>query len=562
MRRADGTDAVKVIDFGIAKAVQGSRAGTATAMVTTEQGTLLGTIPYMAPEQLWRDPAAVDTRADVYALGAVLYEVLGGRAAYSLEGLGPAAAIETVTHTRPPRLGQVRRGLSGDLEVIVEKAMRAAPEERYDGVAGLRADLARFLARRPIAARSPSMLYTARKFAARHRVVVAAGAALVLIAGAAYVELVREERMRYREACDTAFAWLQETARMTRTIGQHGLRGPLLARLDRESIRFLEATPRNPAVVQLRAEVLDAVGDERLENGDLEGARSAFNEAVDLHSRLASESPHQSAALSRAIVRRGDAAKAAGEHDTMRVCYDQALAMDKRLAGARPDDPEALTNLIWSYDRVGVDLGLRGEAAKSLEHHQSQLRLAERLAGLVATADARRAVATAHAHLGSHAAGRGDVAGWREHAAASLRWALDAMATSPSDRLAIKEVLGARMNLSRAEEAVTGRPRGLTDAESVEREAAAARASDPGDGDLCFMHVLAMLNTAAVASAHGRDDLAELRLIMAEAESDNLLAGSPRDSSRRWLHSTAEQELDKTRERMSKALLEGSEPYP
>jgi len=168
----------KIIDFGIAKITDPELAHT---QQLTRTGDVIGTLSYLSPEQLASDPALVDARADVYALGVVLYELLAGRLPYGLEGLELLEVVRTIAERQPrfPAAG-------GDLDVILAKALAKDPAQRYESAAALKADLERFGRGEPIEARPPSMTYRLRLFAHRHRGAVAAGilAAAVLLAGA------------------------------------------------------------------------------------------------------------------------------------------------------------------------------------------------------------------------------------------------------------------------------------------------------------------------------------------------------------------------------------------
>lgn len=165
----DGTPVVKVIDFGIAKALEEEdRAGT----LVTREGQLLGTLEYMSPEQAQGTNAALDTRSDVYALGVVLYEMLAGKLPYDLGGLAAHEAARRVIEEPPAPLHGSRvstSGVSRDLQVIVGKALEKDPESRYATVAALAEDLELLLADQPIRARTPSTAYQVRKLIARHR---------------------------------------------------------------------------------------------------------------------------------------------------------------------------------------------------------------------------------------------------------------------------------------------------------------------------------------------------------------------------------------------------------
>jgi WD40 repeat protein len=171
----------KVLDFGVARA---TGADLLTGAGLTQTGQLLGTPNYMSPEQVTADPAAIDHRADVYALGVILFELLAHRLPYHLENRPLAEAARLILEQDPPRLGSIHPELRGDVETIVAKALEKDKARRYAAAADLAADLRRWLAHEPILARPPSALYHLRKFARRHKALVggmaATGAALVL----------------------------------------------------------------------------------------------------------------------------------------------------------------------------------------------------------------------------------------------------------------------------------------------------------------------------------------------------------------------------------------------
>jgi WD40 repeat protein/predicted Ser/Thr protein kinase len=171
----------KVLDFGVARATD---ADLLTGAGLTKTGQLLGTPNYMSPEQVTAAPAAIDHRADVYALGVILFELAAHRLPFQLENEPLAEAARLILEEDPPRLGSINPELRGDVETVVAKALAKDPARRYASAADLAADLRRWLAHEPIRARPPSALYYLRKFARRHKALVggvlATGAALVL----------------------------------------------------------------------------------------------------------------------------------------------------------------------------------------------------------------------------------------------------------------------------------------------------------------------------------------------------------------------------------------------
>jgi eukaryotic-like serine/threonine-protein kinase len=173
----------KVLDFGIARA---AHAGLMTT-VQTGAGEVLGTISYMSPEQVSGDLSALDTRSDVYALGVILYEVLAERPPYELDRKPFAEAARIIHEEEPTRLRTAAGAVPADVETIVIKALEKEKERRYNSAADLADDIRRFLRDEPIAARPPSAAYQVRKYARRHKAIVAGVIAclVVLAAGVA-----------------------------------------------------------------------------------------------------------------------------------------------------------------------------------------------------------------------------------------------------------------------------------------------------------------------------------------------------------------------------------------
>lgn len=194
---------VKLLDFGIATLLEpgtGVQAGTG---FTREIGAAL-TPEYAAPEQLLG--GTVTTATDVYALGRVLYVLLGGPQA-AMPRNRSAAEVMRDTLEREPRLlselaadTEAKRLLRGDLDNIVKKALKKEPRERYASVEAFADDLRRHLADKPVSARPDSFGYRAGKFLRRNRGSVLGGAvaalALVVTTGFALVQMLEAQRQR------------------------------------------------------------------------------------------------------------------------------------------------------------------------------------------------------------------------------------------------------------------------------------------------------------------------------------------------------------------------------
>lgn len=166
----------RILDFGLAKMLDEDGAG---APSLTGPDEAIGTIPYAAPEQILGGASLADTRADVYALGAVLYRMLTGRPPHSTDG--PLADVLRSLQHDPPRPSSIVPGIGRDLDAVVLRALRRQPAERYQSADALLADLRRYLAGEPVGARPPGPLEHLRGLIRRHRVASIAAAAVLAV---------------------------------------------------------------------------------------------------------------------------------------------------------------------------------------------------------------------------------------------------------------------------------------------------------------------------------------------------------------------------------------------
>lgn len=242
----------KVLDFGVARAIETDHAA---ATRQTEAGQLVGTLPYMSPEQVSGDLASIDTRSDVYALGVIGYQLLAGELPYRLSGASIIDSVRTITDGTPTPLSTHDASLRGDIATIIGKALEKDRSRRYQSAQEMADDIERYLRREPIMARPPSTVYTLTMFARRNRALVggAAMAVVLLIAGTAATTTQAIAATRAQKAADLDATIARET---------NALLDRILASADPAESRGAELTV---------AEVLDNA-DTLIETSDLPDA--------------------------------------------------------------------------------------------------------------------------------------------------------------------------------------------------------------------------------------------------------------------------------------------------
>ncbi len=314
----DGTP--KLLDFGIAKRLD---ADATRATLATQADQLLGTLPYMSPEQF---DGTADARCDVYALGVIAYEAIAGHTPKDFAGKTLEEAIALATTGDPPRLGAVCAAARGDVETIVMTALERDPERRYGSAGEFAADLRRTLRDEPITARPPSARYQLAKLARRHRALCTGlGIALAaIIAGGvtSFVLYLKKEEQRERAVLERQAA-------------------------DRERASAIAAL----AIAEARAETRDEVVAfltgmfDVVDPAQARGRTVTVKEVLDAAARtIAGRLDTQPEVRSRLMLHIGVIYHRLGLRDRARPLLAQALEIRTTLYG--PEDEEVATTLI------------------------------------------------------------------------------------------------------------------------------------------------------------------------------------------------------------------------
>ena len=296
----------RIVDFGVARLLERDP-------MTTRTGAPVGTITSMSPEQLEGRADDVDTRSDVFALGALAYHIIAGRPAHELRGVGLVEAARIVREQAPVRLREIDPSIDPDVDTIVRTAMAPDRDRRYASAAAMAADIRRCLEHRPIEARRPTLRYQAGRWARRQRALAAgAGVAIVAIVvatigtGMALVWAVQERREADARAADaeTALAFLQGmlTSAEPAALGRDARVIEVLATASATLDAGLEEQPLLEARLrQMVAETYQALGEHDIAESHLRRALFLREATLGAHDPDTLASGH---ALADSLVRR------------------------------------------------------------------------------------------------------------------------------------------------------------------------------------------------------------------------------------------------------------------
>jgi eukaryotic-like serine/threonine-protein kinase len=284
----DGVPVPKVIDFGIAKSMEGR---LSDLTVYTQLHQFIGTPAYISPEQAEMSGLDVDTRSDIYSLGVMLYELLTGRTPFDAQELADSGLDQmrrTLREQEPPRpstrlstmlaadlttVAKRHRAeapklihfIRGDLDWIVMKALEKDRTRRYETANALAVDVQRFLHNEPVEARPPSNLYRFQKLVRRHRTVFLAGGAVVLALALGLVVSVHLWLQAEKGwALEREMRQISQVANQLATAGYHLSRG--------EFEQAEEVMSHVPPVLTQSSSVFNMIGDQHARQGRWPGA--------------------------------------------------------------------------------------------------------------------------------------------------------------------------------------------------------------------------------------------------------------------------------------------------
>lgn len=359
---------VRLLDFGIAWLLDeaSEEAGL------TRSGLLMLTPEFAAPEQIRSEPPT--TATDVYGLGAVLYELLCGKKAYSFESASMTDVLRTLEQ-QAPKLGErkdlapaLRRRLAGDLETIVHRAMAWEADRRYPSVEALAADINRYLEDRPVMARRDSLSYRLAKYARRHRAPLAATAVALAALILGLIGTLWQGQQAQREAmrAEAVSGFLQELFASVdpeqargRTVSARELLDIGAARIDK-----LRADP------DVRVELVQMLGYLYYQLGEFERAETLLAQA---HREAIATFGHNALRTAQVGHKLGYVLTDMSAYQRAEVLIQRSLAVTRRTGpdSALADSLDALAHLRY----------LQGRYAESLELRERLRALNERLHG-------------------------------------------------------------------------------------------------------------------------------------------------------------------------------------
>ncbi len=334
----------KVLDFGVARALD---AEAASDTLHTQAGQLLGTLPYMSPEQVAGDPREIDTRSDIYTLGVILFEALTGTTPHETHGLGLIESADVIRDKEATRLARVDTRFRGDIDIIAAKALDKNRDRRYQTAAELGDDLRRYLAGQTITARPASAVYQISRVAKRHLpVTIASAVAIVALVGAVVGVSIalrdsiaqRAEAERRASIAEAVTRFLNNDVLASIEPNELGHEVTVREAIDRAAERLPERFQDQPVT---GAAIRNNIANVYHVLGEYDAAVVLATEARDVFlAELGQE--HELTRFAQQDI--GAISRDRGDFETARDALLQALDMRERTIGPRA--PETLENIV------------------------------------------------------------------------------------------------------------------------------------------------------------------------------------------------------------------------
>lgn len=388
----DDTGQPKILDFGVARATDSD---VQVTTLQTDVGQIVGTLAYMSPEQVAADPAELDIRSDVYALGVICYELLAGRLPLDVSRKMIHEAARTIQEDDPAPLSTYNRVFRGDVETIVAKALEKEKGRRYASAAELAADLRRYLQDEPIVARPASTTYQLRKFAKRNKGLVGGVVAafiIMVIASVVSVTLaVQAHRARAAEtaqreraennlhaaigAVDKYLTNVSESEDL-KAAGLESLRRQLLGTAKDFYEDFVRQKTDDPRLMRELGSAHLRVGNIDRELFQNDRAEQSYLKAMEIFDRLDGESKATSDRLA-VFNNLGLVYRDTGRFDEAAKLFGKGIAFESQLNSADFDAPlgSSIANM---HDNFGTMLLQLRRLEECEAHHQKGLAIRKR----------------------------------------------------------------------------------------------------------------------------------------------------------------------------------------
>ena len=443
---ADGTP--KITDFGLAKDL-GSASGQ------TASGAVMGTPSYMAPEQAGGKAEEIGPLSDVYALGAILYELLVGRPPY--KGATVMETLLQVTRDEPVAPSLLVAKVPAELETICLKCLEKAPRKRYESAEHLAMELRRYLNGEPILARPITAWQRGVKWSWRNPAVAGLLLAVMLtltsgVATASFFAIRAANRAEEaNQARQVAADRAEETGRaLTRVTAEQEKTQKALdaekAALERSQKAEKSASEQRGLALQTMKDVVSKI-DARLKNRpDLQNLRKELlNQAKEGLSKVARAADTAGQIDHQTIwvhIELGDILLVIdGTTTEAKKQYELAHTLAKRLAAADPSNASAQRDLSVSLERIGDVQEAQGDLKGALASYQECLKLSQQLAAAdPSNASAQRVLSSSHHRIGNLLTMQGNVQGAQASYQEGLKINRQLAAADPSNANAQRDL--------------------------------------------------------------------------------------------------------------------------